>query len=162
MTFNSPLKFLIILKLNWFKGGGRGGKKTIFPPKSYDPVLEMFPFHSHQDQLKESIVDIGFTIFLLILLPMPKITAACLQDRTIHKLPFIYSNSPMNTLTTASSGHPYYTVRALSPEYLPVELPHVNLDHIPQPPPPTISDSKALLESGSSHISLFRQRPPSK
>lgn len=60
MTFNSPLKFLIILKLNWFKGGGRGGKKTIFPPEGYDPVLEMFPFHSHQDQLKESIVDIGF------------------------------------------------------------------------------------------------------
>lgn len=60
MTFNSPLKFRIILKLNWFKGGGRGGKKTIFPPEGYDPVLEMFPFRSHQDQLKESIVDIGF------------------------------------------------------------------------------------------------------
>lgn len=60
MTFNSPLKFLIILKSNWFKGRGIGGKKTIFPPEGYDPVSEMFPLHSHQDQLKESIVDIGF------------------------------------------------------------------------------------------------------
>lgn len=68
----------------------------------------------------------------------------------------------MNTLTTASSDHPYYAVRALSPEYLPVDLPHVDLDHIPQLPSPTISSSKALLESGSSHISLFKQRPPSK
>lgn len=162
MTFNSPLKFLIILKLNWFKGGGRGGKKTIFPPAGYDPVSEMFPFHPHQDQLKESIVDIGFYNTPSHPPPHAKDYSCLSSGRIIHKLLFIYQNSPMNTVTAASCGRPYYAVRALSPEYLPVDLPHVDLDHIPQPPLSTISSSKALWESGSSHISLLRQRPPSK
>lgn len=106
-------------------------------------------FHSipTRTSSRKVLLILVFKILLLISLLMLKTTAACLQDIIIHKLLFIYPNSPMNTLTTASCGHPYYAVRALSPEYLPVDLPHVDLDHIPQAPPPTISSSKTLLES---------------
>jgi hypothetical protein len=69
---------------------------------------------------------------------MPNVTAACLQDITIHKLLLIstqthpWTNRHVLVLSTLTT----HTVRMLSLEYLPVDLPDVDLEHISQLPTP--------------------------
>ena len=65
----------------------RKRRKVIFPIEDHAPNTQMFPFHSHQKASSSKVLLILiFTISPLFLPSMPNVTAACLQDITIHKL----------------------------------------------------------------------------